>query len=104
MWTGIVKVEKSDPKKLIWLKITYNKLTFRLVSCYFTPKNSKLYKRKNLDKEDRYVALKRDIVDFKSLGGIVLINEFNDRTTNNQCIQWGSEGNLDNNLLWLEEN
>ena len=37
------------------------------------------------------------------LGDIVLIGDFNARTINNQFIQLGSDENMDNNLLWLEE-
>lgn len=78
-----MKVEKEDTnKQFIWLNITDKKVTFRLVSCYFAPKTSKFYKMTNLDK-DPYAALKIDIVAFKSLGRIVLINNFNARTTNN---------------------
>ena len=32
------------------------------------------------------------------------IDNFNARNKKNQCIQWGIEGNLDNNPLWLEDN
>jgi len=48
------------------------------------PKNSKIYKRKNLNNEDPYASLKRDTSLFSPLGEIFLIGEFNARTTNNQ--------------------
>ena len=61
-WGGIVKVEKEDPnKQYIWLQINEKEVTFRLVACYFSPKNSKTYKRSNLDSEYLYASLKRYI-------------------------------------------
>jgi len=66
-WGGIAKVEKEDPnKQYIWLQINEKETTFRLDACYFAPKNSKIYKRGNLDSEDPYASLKRDISLFSS--------------------------------------
>jgi len=46
MWSGIVKVETTDPNdQFIWLNITKNKVTFRLATCYFAPKNSSSARR-----------------------------------------------------------
>jgi hypothetical protein len=58
-WSGVVKVVKEDPnKQYIWLQIIEEEVTFRLGACYFAPKNSKIYKRSNLDNEDMYASLK----------------------------------------------
>ena len=66
-WGGMVKVEKEDPnKQYIWLQIKEKEVTFRLAACYFSPKNSKIYKRGNLDSEDPYASLKRDMSLFIS--------------------------------------
>lgn len=100
----IVKVEKEDPsKQFIRFSITSNKVTARLVACYFSPKNPKFYKKTNLDNEDPFGALKRDTFAFRMLANIVLIRDFNARSKNNQSIQLGSDENMVNNLLWLEE-
>jgi exonuclease III len=103
-WGGVVKVVKEDPnKQYIWLQITEKEVTFRLVACYFSPKNSKIYKRSNLDNEDPYASLKRDISLFNHLGEVMLMGDFNARTTNNQSLQLSNEERGENNPLWLEE-
>ena len=67
-WRGTIKVEKEDPnKQYIWLQIT-EEATFRLVACFFAQKNSKIYRRSNLDSEDPYASLEWDISLFNSLG------------------------------------
>lgn len=76
---------------------------FRLATCYFAPKKSKFYKRENLNNEDPYRSLKKDISLFNTLGEIMLIGDFNARTTNNQSLQLSSGEKGENNLVWLEE-
>ena len=67
-WCGIVKVEKEDPnKQYIWMQIIEKEVTFRLYGCYFSQKNSNIYKRSNLDNKYMYTSLKRDISLFSSL-------------------------------------
>jgi hypothetical protein len=78
-------------KQYIWLQITKKEVTFGLVACYFAPKNSKIYKRSNLDNEDSYASLKRDISLFSHLGEAMLMGDFNVRTTNNQSLQLSNE-------------
>lgn len=105
MWSGVVKLEKEDPnKKIIWLKIIDNEDTFKVASCYFSPKSSTFYKKRNLDNEDPYAAVKKDISVFSNIGEIILIGDFNARTMNNQSIQMSSDMGEDSNPLWLGEN
>jgi hypothetical protein len=103
-WCGVVKVVKEDPRKqYIWLQITEKEVTFRVAACYFSPKYSKIYKRSNLDNEDPYASLKRDISLFSHLGEVMLMGDFNARTDNNQSFQLSNEERGENNPLWLEE-
>ena len=74
-----------------------------MVACYFSPKYSKIYKRSNLDNEDPYASLKRDISLSNHLGEVMLMGDFNARTTNNQSLQLSNEERGENNPLWLEE-
>ena len=95
---------KEDPRKqYIWLQIIEKEVTFRLAACYFSPKYSKIYKRSNLDNEDLYASLKRDISLFSHLGEVMLMGDFNARTDNNQSFQLSNEERGENNPLWLEE-
>jgi hypothetical protein len=81
------KSGKRGPKQTIHLvQITEKEVTFRLVACYFSPKNSKIYKRSNLDNEDPHASLKRDISLFSHLGEVMLMGDFNARTDNNQSL------------------
>lgn len=86
-WQGIVKFVKEDiNRQYVWLQITGNGVNFGLVACYFASKNSNFYKKINLDNEDPYASLKKDISTFSTLGDIVLMGDFNSRTTNNQSL------------------
>lgn len=92
-WYGIIKFEKEDSnKQYIWLQITMNEITFRVAACYFAPQNSKIYKRRKLDREDPYASLKMDISVFSTTGDIMLVGDFNARTTNNQSLQLLNSG------------
>lgn len=103
-WGEMIKVEKMDPnKQFTWLKITENGAIIWLAACYFAPQNSKVYKKRKMDNEDPFSALKKDISVFSSLGEIVLMGDFNATMVNNQSTQLVSSGEEDNNPLWLEE-
>jgi hypothetical protein len=78
-------------------------VTFRLTPCCFAPKNSKIYKISNLDIKDPYASLKREIPLFNHLGEVMLMGDFNARTTNNQSLQLSNQERGENNPLWLEE-
>lgn len=71
---------------------------------YFAPKNSKVYKKRNLDNKDPHAAIKKDISIFIKVEDIILISDFNARTSNNQSIQLRSNVEEDRNYLWLGEN
>ena len=61
----------------------------------------KTYKNKGLDSKDPYAALKQDIVAYSQQGEVLLVGDFNARTTNNQAsILCCKE---DNNPIWLTE-
>ena len=84
-------MEKKDSnKQFIWLKLEEKGITSWLAVTYFAPRDSKLYK-KGFDNEDPYDTLKKDILNFGSLGEIVLMGNLNARIANNQRIQLGSE-------------
>jgi hypothetical protein len=84
---GVLKVVKEYPnKQYLWLQITGKEVTFRLVACYFFPKNSNIYKRSNLEKEDMHASLKRDISLFIHLEEVMLMGDFNASTNNNESL------------------
>ena len=42
--------------------------TIGLAACYFAPKNFKLYRKNGFDSENPYAMLKKDILNFSSMG------------------------------------
>lgn len=68
------------------MHIIEKEVTFKLVACYFSPKNKNIYKRSNLDNKDLYDSLRKYISLFNSLGEIMLMGDFNARTTNKQYL------------------
>jgi len=50
----------------------------------FSPQVSKTYKNKGLDSKGPYAALKQDISVYSQQGEVILVGDFNARTTNNQ--------------------
>ena len=54
--------------------------------CYFSPINSNFYKKKNLDKNGPYNGLENDIYSLRNEGNILLMGDFNARTSSNQEI------------------
>ena len=86
-WSRFINLEKEDVnKQYIWIKITENQISTRVVVCYFAPKGSKMYKKYRLDREDPFAAFKKDIASFSSLGEIMITGYFNARTANNQTL------------------
>ena len=63
--------------------------------------NSIFYKKHNLDKIWPYNGLEQDIYNLRNEGNILLLCDFNSRTTN-QAIILSSDSNLD--PLWLAKN
>ena len=66
-----------------------------------TLKSQKLQKNKGLDSKDSYAALKKDITAYSQHGEVLLVGDFNARTSNNQAITLCFKE--DNNLIWLSE-
>jgi len=69
--------------------------------CYFAPINSNLYKKNNLDKNCPYNSLENDISNLRKEGNILLMCDFNARTSSNRAILLSNFSNP--NPLWLEE-
>ena len=67
----------------------------------FPPINSNFYKKKNLDKNSPYNGLENDISSLRNEGNILLMGEFNARTSSNQAILLSNHSNP--NPLWLDE-
>jgi hypothetical protein len=68
---------------------------------YFAPINSIFYKKKYLDNNCPYNNLEQDIYSLKYEGDILLLGDFNDRTTTKQATLLSIDSN--HNLLWLDE-
>ena len=67
----------------------------------FSPINSNFYKKKNLYKTNPHNGLENDISRLRNHGNILLIGDFNARTSNNQAIILSNHSNP--NPLWLDE-
>jgi exonuclease III len=97
------RIYKNDPyNQYSWIEITdiNNKKTY-IAICYFPPINSNFYKKKNLDKNSPYNGLENDISSLRNEGNILLIGDFNARTSSNQAIILSNHSNP--NPLWLDE-
>ena len=98
-----VRIYKNDlHNQYSWIEIKdiNNKKSYISI-CYFPPINSNFYKKKNLDKTNPYNSLENDISSLKNDGNILLIGDFNARTSNNQAIILSNNSNP--NPLWLDE-
>ena len=69
--------------------------------CYFAPINSTFYKKNNLDKNYPYNNLEQDIYSLKNEGNILMLRDFNARTTTKQATLLSIDSN--HNPLWLDE-
>ena len=67
----------------------------------FSPINSNFYKKTNLDKNCPYDRLEHDLSYLRKEGNILLMGDFNGRTSCNQAILLSNYSNP--NPLWLEE-
>ena len=66
--------------------------------------SAKLFlQEKKLDNEDPYASLKKDILQFSTMGDIILVGGFNAKTVSNQSLQLIDSEKVTNNPLWLEE-
>ena len=68
---------------------------------YFSPINSKFYKKNNLDKNSPYNGLENDISSLRNEGNILLMGDFNACTSSNPAILLSNYFNP--NPLWLDE-
>jgi hypothetical protein len=68
---------------------------------YFAPINSTFYKKNNLDSNCPYNNLEEDIYSLKNEGNILLLEDFNVRTTTKQATLLSIDSN--HNPLWLDE-
>ena len=97
------RIYKNDPyNQYSWIEITNinDKKTY-IAICYFFPINSNFYKKKNLDKNCPYNGLENDISSIRNEGNILLMGDFNARTSSNQAILLSNHSNP--NHLWLDE-
>ena len=98
-----VRIYKNDPhNQYSWIEIKdiNNKKSY-IAICYFPPINYNFYKKKNLDKTNPYNGLENDISSLRNDGNILLIGDFNARTSNNQAVILRNHSNP--NPLWLDE-
>jgi len=99
-----IKIEKKDPNnQYIWMKVVDGESTIWIAACYFAPYGSKVYKKRCLNREDPYEALKIDMTKYGATGKIILLGDFNARTSNNQALCFSKEERQNSNPLWLEE-
>jgi hypothetical protein len=68
---------------------------------YFAHINSTFYKKNNLDNNCPYNNLEQDIYSLKNEGNILLLGDFNARTTTKQDTLLSNDSN--HNPLWLDE-
>jgi len=78
-------IEEDANKQYLWLKTSENENHIRIAACYFAPHVSKTYKNKGLDSKDLYATLKQDIAVYSQQGEVLLVGDFNARTSNNQA-------------------
>ena len=78
--------EKEDPnKQFVWLNISENGNHIRIAACYFALQVSKIYKSIGLDHKDPFAALKEDIATYAQQGEVIIVGDFNARTTSEQA-------------------
>lgn len=97
------RIYKNDPyNQYSWIEITdiYDKNTY-IAICYSPPINSNFYKKKSLDKNSPYNGLENDISSLRNEGNILLMGDFNARTSSNQAILLRNHSNP--HPLWLDE-
>lgn len=103
-WNRVIKIEKQDEKQqYIWIKIKENATLINIETCYFTPRNSKFYKKHDLNKEGPYSSLQRDILMYNKLGEIIVVVYFNARKTNKQATILKNTKEIDINPIWMLE-
>jgi hypothetical protein len=85
----------------MWMEISnINAKKIYIAICYSTPINSTFYKKNNLDKNCPY-NLEEDIHSLRNNGDILLLGDFNAKTTTNQAVILSNDSNP--NPLWLDK-
>lgn len=86
----------------MWIDISnFNANRIFLAICYFVPIKSTSYKKNNLDKNFPFITLKQYIQKQRNEGNILLIEDFNARTTTNQVAFLSNNSNP--YPLWLDK-
>lgn len=86
----------------MWLEISnINAKNIYIAICYFAPIISTFFKKNNLDKNCPYNGLEHDIYSLINEGIILLLSDFNARTTTSQAIILSNDFNP--NPIWLDE-
>jgi exonuclease III len=98
----LIQLEREDSnKQFIWFKISENGNIIRIAACYFAPQVSKTYKSRGLDHKDPFAALKNDIAAYSQLSEVLIVGDFNARTTCEQASILRCKE--DCNPIWLTE-
>jgi exonuclease III len=98
----LIQLEREDlNKQYIWFKISENGNIIRIATCYFSPQVSKTYKSRGLDHKDPFAALKNDIAAYFQLREVLIVGDFNARTTCEQASILRCKE--DCNPIWLTE-
>jgi exonuclease III len=98
----LIQLEREDSnKQYVWFKILENGNIIRIAACYFAPQVSKTYKSRGLDHKDPFAALKNDIATYSQLSEILIVGDFNVRTTCEQASILRCKE--DCNPIWLTE-
>lgn len=77
-----------------------NRYGLRFKTLHFAPINSTFYRKNNLDKICPYNSLEHDISNLRNECNILLLGNFNARTTTSQAIILSNDSNP--NPLWLD--
>ena len=93
-------MKEYENKQYLWFKISKNENRIRIETCFFTPQVSKTYKNEGLDM-DLYATLKQYIGACSQYGEVILVGDFNARTSNQQARILCCKEN--HNLIWLTE-
>ena len=97
-----IQREKEDPnKKFVWLKISENGNHIKIAACYFSQQVSKIYKIRGLDHKDPFATLKSDTAIYSQLGEVLIVGDFNARTTSEQASILCCKEDYDH--IWLIE-
>jgi hypothetical protein len=82
----LIQLEREDSnKQFIWFNISENGNIIRITTCYFAPQVSKTYKSRGVDHKDPFATLKNNIATYSQLSEVLIVGDFNARTTCEQA-------------------